>query len=288
MHRRPLLTLPIRTSLHTPVIGCLCGVAFWGLCAAIGKLRQRLKSGGDGAPSRGYYLPRIKMTIGLILFWLYPQISTTVISILVACTPVDKAAAIDPAYMPPLGVESLGNATAALKAGGQYWDLDTGLRCFQGPMRWLLALGVIWAVGFCAGFPAAMAALLTKKKAQLTDPTVSVDGRVTAPAIRSCLQCCHNFRSCTPHPPTPRSTLPPMPPAPLPQIELQYGFFFNSYRLKYYYWESVILGEKLALALVLTATQRFGAPPQMLAAQVVLLLALMLQIKCRPYGGCIS
>ena len=53
---------------------------------------------------------------------------------------------------------------------------------------------------------------------------------------------------------------------------------------QYYFWESVILGEKLALALVLSATQRYGAPPQLLAAQVVLLLALMLQIKCRPYG----
>jgi len=114
------------------------------------------------------------------------QVTTTVISILVGCTPVDKAASVDPAYMPPLGAESPNNGTAALRAVGLFWNQDTGLKCFQGPMRWLLALGIIWTIGFCAGFPVAMAALLKRQRGRLYDHSV----------------------------------------------ELQYGFFYNSYRNK--------------------------------------------------------
>lgn len=65
------------------------------------------------------------------------------------------------------------------------------------------------------------------------------------------------------------------------------GFFYNSYRLRFYYWESVLLLEKLALALVVTATQRFGAPSQVLAALGAFFVFLLVQSSCHPYGVCV-
>jgi hypothetical protein len=69
-----------------------------------------------------------------------------------------------------------------------------------------------------------------------------------------------------------------------PQVDMKFGFFFDSFRAQFYYWESVILLEKLAAVVALTATQRLGAAPQVLAAHLVLFGALLLQFCYHPYA----
>jgi hypothetical protein len=52
----------------------------------------------------------------------------------------------------------------------------------------------------------------------------------------------------------------------------------------YFFWEAIILLEKLALAMVVTAMQRFGAAAQIFAMLCVVFVSLLLQITCQPYG----
>ncbi|KAI8467434.1 MAG: hypothetical protein J3K34DRAFT_523752 [Monoraphidium minutum] len=226
--------------LMMPAAGALVALAFWGLCALLRVVRNRVSRRPVASPvTLAYYHPRFVMSIGMVCFYMFPQVSDAVVSILVACTPVDDAANISPASLPLPGTASPGgSAIDALQSVGLYWNLDTRYQCFDGPMRWLMAMGITWAGLFCVGFPVGMALVLWRNKAKLQDTVV----------------------------------------------DLKYGFFFDSYRLQYYYWESVLLVEKLVLALSVTATQRFGAPSQVMAAQCTFFLSLILQGNCHPYG----
>lgn len=78
-------------------------------------------------------------------------------------------------FLPGPGLESPGgNATAALKAVGTYWDSDTALKCWEGAdMKGLLALGSVWAGAFCLGFPLLMGAILLRNRYRLSDERVS-------------------------------------------------------------------------------------------------------------------
>lgn len=127
-----------------------------------------------------------------------------VTNILFACTPVDDPTAVGSAFLPAPDAASGAAATtgapaawrlnpeqwsqqpppalAALKAVGSFWDEDTGMRCYEGPMRWLLAMGIVWAALFCAGFPLAMALALARCRRRLRDPQV---GRRCAAAARA-------------------------------------------------------------------------------------------------------
>ncbi|KAI8472269.1 MAG: hypothetical protein J3K34DRAFT_504194 [Monoraphidium minutum] len=226
--------------LLLPVLGAVAALAYSCACALYFAARARWSRARGAAPvTWAYYFPRFVMSLVLVCFYTYPQVSDAVVSILVACTPVDDPAAVRPAALPLPGVGPPGaSALAALKAVGLYWNMDTRYQCFEGPMRWLMGMGIAWAVLFCLGFPLGVALALWRNKSRLDDTAV----------------------------------------------DLKYGFFYNSYRLRFYYWESVLLLEKLALALVVTATQRFGAPSQVLAALGAFFVFLLVQSSCHPYG----
>ena len=55
-------------------------------------------------------------------------------------------------------------------------------------------------------------------------------------------------------------------------------------RPKLFFWESVVLFEKLALALAVVAMQRYGAAPQVIVAHAVLSVSLLLQWHYSPYA----
>lgn len=66
------------------------------------------------------------------------------------------------------------------------------------------------------------------------------------------------------------------------QVNLQYGFFYDSYDRKYYYWEFIILLEKLAMVLAITLLRRYNATLQVLASLIIIWVATVLQITFRP------
>ncbi|KIZ04125.1 hypothetical protein MNEG_3835 [Monoraphidium neglectum] len=228
--------------LLMPAAACLVGLLGWIAIAAVTALWQRhqgLLGHEHDRVTWDYYRPRVLMTCIMVAFFLYPQVSDAVVTILAACTTVDNHSAVSPAYLPPRNATSPGgDALAALKAVGTYWNYDTSQMCFEGPMRVLLVMGIMWVVAFCAGFPLVMVLVLWMNRERL--------GEV--------------------------------------KTDLMYGFFYDSYRHGYYFWESVLLLEKLLLSLAITVTTRYGAPAQVLAGHCVIFVALMLQVKCRPYG----
>lgn len=65
----------------------------------------------------------------------------------------------------------------------------------------------------------------------------------------------------------------------LSQVDLKYGFLYDSYRAKFYFWESVILLEKLALVMSVTLLQRYSAPLQILVAMAVIFVATAMQVR---------
>ena len=65
------------------------------------------------------------------------------------------------------------------------------------------------------------------------------------------------------------------------QIELQYGFLYDSYHIKFYYWESVFLLEKFALVVCVSMLATFSQPLQVLVAMAVITLAAVLQVSQR-------
>jgi hypothetical protein len=67
------------------------------------------------------------------------------------------------------------------------------------------------------------------------------------------------------------------------QVELQYGFLYESYHVRRYYWESVILLQKLVLVTAVTTLQSVGTAPQVLVVAGVLTVAMILQVSARTY-----
>jgi hypothetical protein len=65
---------------------------------------------------------------------------------------------------------------------------------------------------------------------------------------------------------------------------MKYGFFYDSYDHRYYYWESVVLIEKLLVVMAITLLQRRNATVQVLVALIVISLATIAQITFRPSG----
>jgi hypothetical protein len=65
---------------------------------------------------------------------------------------------------------------------------------------------------------------------------------------------------------------------------MKYGFFYDSYDHAYYYWESVVLVEKLLMVMAITLLQRRNATVQVLVALIVVSLATVVQITFRPAG----
>ena len=61
------------------------------------------------------------------------------------------------------------------------------------------------------------------------------------------------------------------------------GFLYRSYTKKYIFWESIILLRKAILAVVVVFSYPLGADLQQVLAVFVLILALYVQIVCRPY-----
>ena len=61
------------------------------------------------------------------------------------------------------------------------------------------------------------------------------------------------------------------------------GFVYRSYGQKYIFWESVIMSRKALLAVVVVFSYELGANIQAVLASFVLIMALYLQTKCRPY-----
>lgn len=54
---------------------------------------------------------------------------------------------------------------------------DTRYQCFEGPMRWLMGMGIAWAVLFCLGFPLGVALALWRNKSRLDDTAVRAHAR---------------------------------------------------------------------------------------------------------------
>jgi hypothetical protein len=190
---------------------------------------------------------------------LLAQVSNVVISILVACTPVDSHATllagdIYKAYMPdPMAPSALqrlshmaGNATDALAAVGTFWNYDTALKCWEGDLKAVFVMGVIWAVAFCGGFPIILAVVLVYNRHRLR--TTMVRGARHAPRslkhvnlilmvvssnlacpVRCCVCTCRIVDVC-------RQDEHLLLPHSLTQVDLQFGFFYNSYR---WGWHSI-------------------------------------------------
>jgi len=68
------------------------------------------------------------------------------------------------------------------------------------------------------------------------------------------------------------------------KVDLRYGFFYDSYDTRFYYWESIVLVEKLLMVLAITLLQRKNATVQVLVALIIISLATIAQISLRPSG----
>lgn len=66
------------------------------------------------------------------------------------------------------------------------------------------------------------------------------------------------------------------------QVDLMYGFLYESYRPKYYFWEAIILLEKLCLAICVTLLQQHTAAVQVLLAMAVIFVASVAQVGGFP------
>jgi hypothetical protein len=69
-------------------------------------------------------------------------------------------------------------------------------------------------------------------------------------------------------------------------VELRFGFLYESYHIRYYYWESVVLVQKLVLILPVMLLQRKGQGLQVLLAMLVITGASILQVGAGRVGGC--
>lgn len=64
------------------------------------------------------------------------------------------------------------------------------------------------------------------------------------------------------------------------RVRLQYGFLYDSFRRRFYFWECIILLEKLALVLSVTLLQQVSSSSQVLVAMAIVFLAFILQVRC--------
>jgi hypothetical protein len=62
-------------------------------------------------------------------------------------------------------------------------------------------------------------------------------------------------------------------------MELQLGFLYASYRRRYYFWEGVVLLEKLAMVLSITLLQGVYVGLQVLMAIAVIFVSASLQVR---------
>jgi hypothetical protein len=68
-----------------------------------------------------------------------------------------------------------------------------------------------------------------------------------------------------------------------PKWTLRYGFVFAGYRSGYEWWESIIMLRKCCFVLLSIFLGVYGATPQVVAASMVLVLALSLQLQYLPF-----
>jgi hypothetical protein len=62
------------------------------------------------------------------------------------------------------------------------------------------------------------------------------------------------------------------------QVELRFGVLYESYHCRYYYWECIVLVQKLVLILPVMLLQRKGQGLQVLLAMLVITGASILQV----------
>lgn len=63
----------------------------------------------------------------------------------------------------------------------------------------------------------------------------------------------------------------------------KYGFLYNGYRKKYYYWESVNMYRKISIIFISVFLRVAGVITQALVVFIVLILFLILNIKLLPF-----
>ncbi|KAI8472522.1 MAG: hypothetical protein J3K34DRAFT_519707 [Monoraphidium minutum] len=224
--------------LFMPIVGVLLGLLFWGAHGLAVRALKRRRPALRRMTWRTYYQPRIILTAVLVFFYLYPQVSNAVVSIF-ACTKLDADWSSFKTSNGDAELDLLADAGAlTASAASGYWDQDTHYVCMEGPHLWLFGLGVVWVLGFCIGFPAAMAVVLFRNRKRLEE-----------------------F-----------------------MVDMRYGFFYDSYDAKYFFWESIVLVEKLLMVVAITLLQRYNATVQVLVALIIISLATVLQITFRPSG----
>ena len=63
----------------------------------------------------------------------------------------------------------------------------------------------------------------------------------------------------------------------------KFGFLYNGYRLRHYYWESVIMFRKVAMIFITIFLSSFGKIVQALAVLLLLIVYLYFTFTRRPY-----
>ena len=63
----------------------------------------------------------------------------------------------------------------------------------------------------------------------------------------------------------------------------KYGFLYNGYKKKYYFWESVNMYRKISVIFIAVFLRVFGVITQALVVFIVLILFLILNIKLMPF-----
>lgn len=67
------------------------------------------------------------------------------------------------------------------------------------------------------------------------------------------------------------------------EIRERFGFLYNGYRLKRYYWESVVMLRKVAMIFISVFLRSQGTRIQALTVFLFLLFAAILTLKQKPY-----
>lgn len=67
------------------------------------------------------------------------------------------------------------------------------------------------------------------------------------------------------------------------EIREKYGFLYNGYKKKYFYWESINMYRKIIIILISVFLKIFGVITQALVVFLVLIVFLFLNIKLLPF-----